>query len=168
MTSAKFSDAVSLFADTIYYWDDLATGFTYETATRTITETDVVAFAAFTADYNLLHVDAEYAKASGFGQRIAHGMLVASIVAGLNTRTVVNAMLAPSLLGLLEVKATFPHPTFIGDTIGVKIAIAELKATSKPDRGLIRFLRSAINQRGKTVCVCDVLMLMKRRPRIAG
>jgi acyl dehydratase len=95
-------------------------------------------------------------------------MLVASIVAGLNTRTVVNAMLAPSLLGLLEVKATFPKPTFIGDTIGVKIEVAELKTTSKPDRGLIRFLRSAINQRGETVCVCDVLMLMKRRPGTAG
>jgi acyl dehydratase len=168
MTTSRFSDAVSAFDETVYYWDDLETGFTYETATRTITETDVVAFAAFSADYNLLHVDAEYAKASAFGQRIAHGMLVASIVAGLNTRTVVNAMLAPSLLGLLEVKATFPKPTFIGDTIGVKIEVAELKTTSKPDRGLIRFLRSAINQRGETVCVCDVLMLMKRRPGTAG
>ena len=168
MTHSRFSEAVSVLDDAIYHWDDMAKGFTYATATRTVTETDVVAFAAFSADYNLLHVDAEYAKASAVGQRIAHGMLVASIVAGLNTRTVVNAMLAPSLLGLLEVKATFPNPTFIGDTIGVKIEIAELKATSKPDRGLIRFLRSAINQRGETVCVCDVLMLMKRRPGVAG
>ena len=167
MPTSKFSSAVSALDDTVYYWDDLETGFSYETPTRTVTETDVVAFAAFSADYNLLHIDAEYAKASPFGQRIAHGMLVASIVAGLNTRTVVNAMLAPSLLGLLEVKATFPNPTFIGDTIGVKIEIAALKVTSKPDRGLIRFLRSAINQRGETVCVCEVLMLMKRRPGAA-
>jgi len=165
MTS-RFSDAVSALNDTVFYWDDLTTGFIYETATRTVTETDVVAFAALSADYNLLHVDAEYAKASPFGQRIAHGMLVASMVAGLNTRTTVNALLAPSLMGLLEVKATFPKPTFIGDTIGVKIEIAELSATSKPDRGLIRFLRSAINQRGETVCICDVLMLMKRRPEM--
>jgi acyl dehydratase len=167
MMTSKFSDAVSAFEDAVYYWDDLEIGFTFETATRTITETDVVAFAAFSADYNLLHVDAEYAKASPFGQRIAHGMLVASIVAGLNTRTVVNAMIAPAMLGLLEVKATFPQPTFIGDTIGVRIEIAELTATSKPDRGLIRFIRSAINQRGETVCICNVLMLMKRRPEVS-
>ena len=165
--STKLSEAARTIEGTLYYWDDLEPGFTYQTATRTVTETDVVAFAAFSADYNLLHIDAEYAKASPFGQRIAHGMLVASIVAGLNTRTVVNAMLAPSLLGLLEMKATFPKPTFIGDTIGAKIEIVDLKPTSKLDRGLIRFLRSAVNQRGETVCICDVLMLMKRRPKLA-
>lgn len=163
MTSSPFSDAINDLSNRRYYWDDLAVGFTYETSTRTITEADVVAFAALTADYNQLHVDAEFAKASPFGQRIAHGLLVVSVVAGLNTRTVVNALLAPSLMGLLETTATFPKPTFIGDTIKVSIEIVELKPTSKPDRGLVRFKRSAINQRGEVVCVCDVLMLMQRR-----
>lgn len=161
--SSPFSDTLEAIAGKRYYWEDLAVGFTYETSSRTITEADVVAFAAYTADYNPLHVDAEYAKASPFGQRIAHGMLVASIVSGLNTRTIVNALLAPTLTGLLEVKATFPKPTFIGDTIKVVIEVAELKETSKPDRGLVRWKRSAINQRGETVCVCDVVMLMQRR-----
>jgi len=147
-----------------FFWEDLRVGFSFETGSRTITETDVVAFAAFSADYNPIHVDAEYAKTSPFGQRIAHGMLVASIVSGLNTRTVVNAMLVPTLLGLLEVKATFPKPTFIGDTLRVLIKVTELKETSKIDRGLVRFERSAINQRGETVCICDVLMLIQRRP----
>jgi acyl dehydratase len=151
-------------AERRFFWEDLNVGFSYETASRTVTETDVVAFAAFSDDYNPIHVDAEYAKASPFGQRIAHGMLVASIVSGLNTRTVVNAMLVPTLLGLLEVTATFPKPTFIGDTLKVLISVTELKTTSKPDRGLVRFRRSAINQRGQTVCVCDVLMLIQRRP----
>jgi acyl dehydratase len=140
--------------------------FKYETSSRTITETDVVAFAAFSADYNLLHVDAEYAKATVFGQRIAHGMLVASIVSGLNTRTVANAMLSPTLLGLLEVKARFPKPTFIGDTVKVVIGVSELKETSNPAQGLVRFHRAAINQRGETACICEVLMLMQRRPKV--
>jgi len=82
------------------------------------------------------------------------------------TRTVVNAMLVPTLLGLLEVKATFPNPTFIGDTLKVLIEVSELKETSKMDRGLVRFKRSAVNQRGETVCVCDVLMLIQRRPKL--
>ena len=164
MINSSFSEAISAIGDSRYYWEDLAVGLSYETSTRTITEADVVAFAALTADYNQLHVDAEFAKASPFGQRIAHGLLVVSFVAGLNTRTVVNALLAPSLMGLLETTATFPKPTFIGDTIKVSIEVTELKPTSKPDRGLIRFKRSAINQRGEVVCVCDVLMLMQRRP----
>jgi acyl dehydratase len=157
----KFIDDIS---ERRFFWEDLTVGFSFETDSRTITETDVVTFAALSADYNPIHVDAEYAKRSPFGQRIAHGMLVASIVSGLNTRTVVNAMLVPTLLGLLEVKATFPKPTFIGDTLKVLIEVSELKKTSKTDRGLVRFKRSAVNQRGETVCVCDVLMLMQRRP----
>lgn len=158
-------DFVSEISEKRFFWEDLSVGFSFETSSRTITETDVVAFAAFSADYNPIHVDAEYAKGSQFGQRIAHGMLVASVVAGLNTRTVVNAMLVPTLLGLLEVKATFPKPTFIGDTLKVLIEISELKETSRIDRGLVRFQRSALNQRGETVCICDVLMLIQRRPK---
>ena len=69
-----------------YGWEDLPVGFKYETSSRTISEADVVAFAALTADYNRGHVDAEYAARTHFGQRIAHGMLVASYMAGLNTR----------------------------------------------------------------------------------
>lgn len=156
----KFVDDLS---ERRFFWEDLRVGFSFTTSSRTVTETDVVAFAALSDDYNPIHVDAEYARSSPFGQRIAHGMLVASIVSGLNTRTVVNAMLVPTLLGLLEVRATFPKPTFIGDTLKVLIEVTELKETSKPDRGLVRFKRSAINQRAETVCVCDVLMLIQRR-----
>lgn len=162
--SISFTDALSAATGVQYYWEDLSVGFTYETSSRTITEADVVAFAALTADYNRPHVDAEYAKGTIFGQRIAHGMLVASIMSGLNTRTVVNAMLEPSLLGLLEVSSRFPKPTFIGDTIKVAIEVVDLVATSKPERGVVKFKRSAINQRGEVAAVCDVAMLMQRRP----
>jgi len=159
----EFSQALHGALGQRWFWEDMVIGFQYETSTRTITEADVVAFAAYTADCNRLHVDAEYAGKTPFGQRIAHGMLVASIMAGLNTRTVVNAMLEPSLLGLLEVTARFPKPTFIGDTIKVVIEVTELKPTSKPERGIIRFRREAINQRGDVAAICDVTMLMARR-----
>ena len=146
-----------------YYWEDLEPGFSFETASRTVTEADVVNFAALSADYNRVHVDAEYAASTPWGARIAHGMLVASIVSGLNTRTVINQLLEPSLIGMLETRIRFPKPTLIGDTIKARIEISDRRETSNPARGIVDFKRVAVNQRGEIVCECEVRMLVSRR-----
>jgi acyl dehydratase len=52
------------------------------TPTRTITETDVVMFAAL-GDYNELHTSSEFGKGTPFGQRIVHGLLGLAISHGL-------------------------------------------------------------------------------------
>lgn len=146
------------------FWDDLEIGARYSTASRTITETDVVTFAALTGDFNRLHVDAEYAKTTHFGQRIAHGLLVASVSAGLNTRTVVNQFIEHALLGLLETELTFKRPTFLGDTISVSVEVVELKETSRKDRGVAVFRRTTTNQRKEAVLEVRAVMMVRRRP----
>lgn len=146
-----------------YYWEDLEPGLSFQTASRTVTEADVVGFAALSADYNRVHVDAEYAARTPWGVRIAHGMLVASILSGLNTRTVVNQLLEPSLIGLLEMTYRFPKPTLIGDTLHGRIKVASRKPTSNPARGIVVFRREAVNQRGEVVCECDATMMVMRR-----
>ena len=60
-------------------WEDLNEGDVAISSGRTITETDVVNFCGLSGDFNWFHVDAVAAKESVFGQRVAHGMLVASI-----------------------------------------------------------------------------------------
>lgn len=146
-----------------YYWEDMSPGMAFDTASRTITEADVVGFAALSADYNRVHVDAEYAAGTAWGKRIAHGMLVASVLSGLNTRTVVNQLLEPSLVGLLEVSYRFPKPTLIGDTIFGRIEVSGRRETSNPARGIVEFRRLAINQRNEVVCECDARMMVMRR-----
>lgn len=152
-------------ADMRYYWDDLPPGLAVETAARTVTEADVVAFAGLSGDYNRLHTDAVYAAGSKFGQRIAHGMLVGSIMSGLNTRTVLNQCLEPSILGLLEMSYRFAKPTFVGDTIKVRILVTDRRMASDTSRGVVEFERQGINQHGETVCVCTVKMLIACRER---
>ncbi|OZI73124.1 MaoC family dehydratase [Bordetella genomosp. 6] len=146
-----------------YDWEDLEPGLMVESAARTITESDVVSFAALSGDYNRLHTDAVYAGASKFGQRIAHGMLVASIMSGLNTRTVLNQCLEPSILGLLEMTYRFTRPTFVGDTIKVRITVTARRPSSDPGRGVVEFERLGINQHGDTVCACVAKLLLARR-----
>jgi len=149
-----------------YWWEDLKQGLSWRTSSRTITEADVVNFASFSGDLNRAHVDAEYAaKLPIFGQRLVHGMLVVSYMAGLSTRSLLYQLIEPSLLGLLEVRCKFPAPTFIGDTIEVEIEVMEQRETSKPERGVIIFKRTAFNQRGQAVCECFVTQLVMRQPR---
>src|SRR3954467_6595109 len=64
-------------------FDDLVEGTAFATRGRTVTEADVVAFAAQTADWPPQHTDAAWAADSAFGERIAHGMLVLSYAVGL-------------------------------------------------------------------------------------
>ncbi|MBF5007306.1 MaoC family dehydratase [Diaphorobacter caeni] len=146
-----------------YFWEDLPVGFKYQTASRTITEADVVAFATLTGDLNRAHVDEETARKGPFGRRIAHGQLVVSYMSGLNTRTVVNQLLEPSMLALLGTECRFLKPTFIGDTITVDIEVVEARPSSKPDRGIVKFRRNAVSQRGEVLVECMVSMMFKRK-----
>ncbi|MFP5510630.1 MAG: MaoC family dehydratase [Alphaproteobacteria bacterium] len=146
------------------YWEDLGEGDVFDSPTRTITEADVTGFACLSGDFNRLHVDAEYAAGSAFGQRIAHGLLVVSVMSGLTTRMLMNSFLEPSLLGLLDMQCRFPKPTFIGDTIRVRVTVAEKRETSKPERGILSFRREAINQRGEVVVEGVWKLLVRRAP----
>lgn len=148
--------------DQRYYWENLPVGFRYSTSSRTITEADIVSFAALTGDFNRSHVDDEAARKGPFGKRVAHGLLVVSYMAGLNTRTIVNQLLEPSLLALLATDCRFLKPTFVGDTIHVDIEVVEARPTSKADRGIVKFKRVAISQNGDALVECVATMLLQR------
>jgi len=65
------------------YFEEMTVGDTVKSPGRTITETDIMLFAGPTGDYNPLHTDAEYAKTTIYGKRIAHGLLGLSVASGL-------------------------------------------------------------------------------------
>ena len=145
------------------YFEDLEIGAAFESATRTVTEADIVNFACLSADFNRLHVDAEYAAATPYGQRIAHGLLVLAIMSGLVTRMQLNQHLETSLLGLLDIQC-FPRPTLIGDTLRVNVKVVDKAETSWADRGVISFQRRVVNQRGEVVVEGTWKLLVRRRP----
>ncbi|PYO52130.1 MAG: acyl dehydratase, partial [Candidatus Rokuibacteriota bacterium] len=68
-------------------FEDLQVGDEYRSPGRTVTEADIVIFAGVSGDYNVLHTDAEYMKASLYGERIAHGLLGLSVQHGLLARS---------------------------------------------------------------------------------
>ncbi|WP_298201752.1 MaoC/PaaZ C-terminal domain-containing protein [Desulfosporosinus sp.] len=146
-----------------YTYENLEIGMKFTSPARTVTVADIVNFAGVSGDYNALHVDAEYAKNSIFGERVAHGLLGLAIGFGLFTRTELNLGLASSALSLLGINSwKFKGPIRIDDTIHLEIEVTDKQETSKPDRGVVVFTRSLVNQRGEVVQVGEVPMLLKR------
>ena len=142
------------------YFEDIQVGDEYLSPGRTITETDIVAFAGLSGDYNVLHTDAEFMKSSIFGERIAHGLLGLSVSSGLGTRAVPKPFATMAFLGL---RWRFKGPIKIGDTIKVRMKVTAKKETSKPDRGIVTVQRVVLNQRDEAVQEGDTELMIERR-----
>jgi acyl dehydratase len=140
------------------FFEDFSVGEKIETRGRTITEADIVNFAAFSGDWYPLHVDAEFAKKSVFGERIAHGMLVLSATSGLMPLT---DMAIQAFYGMDQVR--FTAPTKIGDTLHVELEVLEKR--DKGELGGVVTLQSNVkNQRGEDAAVSVLKVLVKKRP----
>jgi len=130
------------------YFEEFTIGDTVESGGRTITETDVVNFAALSGDWNLIHTDAEYSATSLFGQRVAHGLLILSIASGLAVRL---GFMEETVLAFRGLEWKFARPVFIGDTIRLRVTIDEKKEMRRLGGGLVNFKLEVVNQRGE-VC----------------
>jgi len=142
--------------------EEIAVGDTSRSRARTITESDLTAFAMFSGDWHPLHTDVEYAAAARFGQRIAHGALVLSVALGL-VEFWPPAMQA--FYGLDRLR--FVAPTFIGDTIHVETEVLSIAARDDGD-AVVAYRFDVHNQRDEAVLVSELKALVAsgggRRP----
>src|SRR5436309_5731695 len=137
-------------------FERLTEGVTFETRGRTVTESDVVAFAAQTGDWHPQHADAEWARDSAFGERIAHGMLVLSYAVGL-VPFEPERVVALRRIG----DAVFKRPVRLGDTIRVRGTVTGLQPVSD-DAGLVTLAWAIVNQEGSTVLRARVDVVWRR------
>ena len=143
------------------YFEDYEIGSGRTTFGRTITETDFVVHAGHKGDFFPHHMDAEFMKASEFGQRIAHGTMVFAIGVGL-TASVVN----PVAFSYGYDRLRFIKPVFIGDTIKTRTTIAAKEDDPKrPNHGRVIERVEVINQRGEVVLAADHIYVVERRPK---
>jgi monoamine oxidase len=142
------------------YFEDYAVGAQRNTSGRTITESDVVFHAGHTGDYFPHHVDAEFARETPFGQRIAHGTMTFAIGIGL-TASQIN----PVAFTYGYDRLRFPKPVFIGDTIHTRVTIKEKQPDAKrPDSGRVIEACEVINQRGEVVMYCEHILVVQMKP----
>jgi acyl dehydratase len=142
-------------------WESFAVGDGVETERITVTEAHVVSWAGLTGDWVPLHVDADYAASTSFGERIAHGPLTLALALGLVTRTGVFGDAVVAWLGLDEVR--LPLPVRFGDTIHARADVVESRPTSNPERGLAVLAYTVHNQRDDVVMTFRSSFLLRRR-----
>jgi acyl dehydratase len=137
-------------------YDELHVGARFRTRGRTITESDVVAFAAQTGDWHPQHSDAVWASSSQFGERIAHGMLVLSYAVGL-------VQFDPSRVVALRrvADAVFKRPVRLRDTISVRGSIESCTPVAD-DAGLVSLAIKVVNQDDETVVRARVEVVWRR------
>ena len=128
---------------------------------RTVTETDNLLWSTMTHNPQPLHIDAEAARASEFGQILVNGTFTFSLMVGL---TVGDTTLGTLIANLGYDKLVMPKPVFIGDTLHATTEVIALRDSgSRPDAGIVTFAHQAVNQRSETVCRCERSALLKRR-----
>jgi len=121
--------------------------------TKTVTEADVTTFAGLIGDFNPLHVDAEYARKSRFGRRVAHGMLTG----GLISAVLGNKLPGPGSIYLSQ-QIEFLAPVYIGDTITASVEITSWR----PEKRIITLKTDAVNQDGTQVVTGKAVLLVDR------
>ncbi len=141
------------------YLEDFKVGQTYTSPARTITEADIVSFAALSGDWNQIHTDVEFAKSTPFGQRIAHGMLVLSVSTGLGARM---GFIEGTAIAFLSLTWKFSKPVFIGDTVRLQVKMNKKRAVG-PQMGLVIFDAAIVNQREEIVQQGEWSVMVKRQ-----
>jgi 3-hydroxybutyryl-CoA dehydratase len=100
--------------------EDLRVGMS-ASFSKTITEADLVLFAGVSGDNNAMHVNEEFAAATPFGGRIAHGMLTASVISA----TIANKMPGPGTIYLGQ-NLRFRAPVRPGETVHATVTVTEI------------------------------------------
>ena len=145
------------------YFDEWQVGDTVTHAvTRTVTETDNLLFSTLTHNPQPLHIDAEAARESEFGQILVNSCLTFSLAVGVSVADTTLGTLVANL-GFDEVR--LPKPVFLGDTLRFESEVVTLRESkSRPDAGIVTWEHRAINQRGETVCTMKRSAMIRKRP----
>jgi len=143
------------------YGDDFKVGDVFDTAAITMTETHIVNWAGLTGDFYPLHMDAEYAAKTRFGQRLVHGPMVFAMAVGLAAQDGFAGDSVIAWLGVDNLRMT--APVFIGDTIRLRIEVTDQRPTKDPVKGVQTWLYTVTNQRNETIMTFDYKMMFHMR-----
>jgi len=144
------------------YFDELELDTRYlHRPGRTLTEADNVLFTTLTMNTQGLHLDAAWAAAQPFGQRLVNSMLTLATLVGSSVAQLTQGTIVAQL-GLTDV--TFPHPVFHGDTLYSETVVVDRRpSASRPGQGVVTFAHAGRNQDGVVVATATRTVLMWMR-----
>lgn len=145
------------------YYEDLEVGQVFHHSTgRTVSEMDNTLFCALTHNAQPIHVNAEYAAGTEFGQRIVNGLFTLGLVVGLSVHELTEATIVANL-GYDSV--IHPNPVFHGDTIYAQTEVlAKRELASRTNAGIVRLKQVGHKSDGTIVVALERTVLFLRRP----
>lgn len=147
-----------------YYYEDVDIGDEFISPSRTLSESDVMQFAGLTGDFNEIHTSVTYAEGTSYGARIVHGMLTLAMSNGLYVR--IGIFRNSVFLGIDYWK--FLKPVKLGDTIWLKLTIADKRETKDGVRGIIGMKYEVYNQLNEKTAEGVLRRMVGRRPKEDG
>jgi acyl dehydratase len=148
------------------YYEELDPGTRYvHSPSRTVTEAENVLFTTMTGNTQSLHLDAEWAKGTEFGERLVNSLFTLSLLVGLSVAQLTQGTIVANL-GFESVR--FPAPVRVGDTLTAESRVRSKRlSASRPGQGVVVFEHTATNQHGEIVAVAVRAALMRCRPEPA-
>lgn len=120
-------------------------------STKQITDKEIRTFADLVNDYNPIHLDDDYAKATRFGKRIAHGMLTAGLISG-----VLGYQLSERKVLYLGQTLKFTAPVFVDDTITASATVKNIRE----DKQIVTLETNCTNQNGEMVLKGEAVIML--------
>jgi acyl dehydratase len=149
----------------LYYEElELETRYVHSPA-RTVTEAENLLFTTLTGNTQSLHLDAEWARSTEFGERLVNSMYTLSTMVGLSVAQLTQGTIVANL-GFESVR--FPAPVRIGDTLTAETRVRSKRlSASRTGQGIVVFEHTATNQHGQVVAVAVRSSLMLCMPEHA-
>lgn len=143
-----------------FFFEDLSIGQRFISGTHYVDEQQIIAFAT-QFDPQPFHIDPEAARATFFGRLVASGWHTAAITMRL---LVSSGLSIPGGMIGAAAEATWPQPTYPGDTLQVETEIIELRPLrSRADRGMATVHSETRNQNGEVVQTLSAKLFVPRR-----
>ncbi len=149
------------------YYEDLEVGQKIRHPLgRTITEADNTLFCAITMNPQPLHLNADFASRTVFGQRVVNGLLTLALATGLTVADLTEGTIIANL-GYEQVR--HPNPMFHGDTLYVETEVlSKRESKSRPNAGIVRLKHIGRKQDGTVVVEFERVVLFLKRPQEAS
>ena len=145
------------------YFEEFNVGEKVSTASRAVTDGDIMTFAALSGDDNRIHTDAEFSRTGPFGKRVAHGLLGLSVASGLLWQT---GILDGTVIAFREVNEwKFVKPVFIDDVVHAELEAVETKALPRIGGGSVIVGVELKNQANEVVMKGKWTLLVMSRPQ---
>jgi acyl dehydratase len=163
LTDADLADLPTLVHGQTF--EEMTVGSRFRTASRTITETDLVTFVTLTGMNEPLFLDEAGSLDAGYAGRLVPGALVFSYAEGLVMQT---GVIHGTGMAFLRADVSVQAPVFVGDTITVVVEVAESRAASSGVRGVVTTRNTVLKRGGGTVLVYEPVRLIRGRAAVPG